>query len=428
MGHGIKSVTFATVKKISLHPKDLNISDFTYQLPEEKIAFFPLEQRDLSKLLVYKNGAICTATYQHIDEQLPAGTLAVFNDTKVVEARLLFKKPTGGQIELFCLEPHESYADITTAMLQQHCVRWLCLIGGASKWKNGQVLTLTFPESAPEVLLEARFIEKRSDCFVIEFHWSPSTLSFAEVLHKTGHIPLPPYIKRPAEAKDQERYQTVYAAHDGSVAAPTAGLHFTQAVLEKLSKKNVQTGFVTLHVGAGTFKPVKSAVMKDHEMHAEFISVTTSLIKKLIAQQGRPVVAIGTTSLRTLESLYWLGAKLLQSRDCFDGVLPFLNQWDPYEFPQGFSITAALNALLDYLQQKQLTAFTAKTQIIIAPGYSFKIAGGLVTNFHQPSSTLLLLVAAFVGTDWRQIYKYALENDFRFLSYGDGSLLWRRPG
>lgn len=263
-----------------MHPKELNISDFTYQLPEEKIAFFPLQQRDQSKLLVYNNGIISTDIYQHIDKQLPAGTLAVFNDTKVVEARLLFKKPTGGQIELFCLEPHESYADITTAMLQQGKVRWLCLIGGASKWKNGQVLQLGFPEHDPKMMLEARFLEKRSDCFAIEFSWMPAVLTFAEILHQTGHIPLPPYIKRAADATDEERYQTVYAEHDGSVAAPTAGLHFTKTVLEKLVQKRVQTDFVTLHVGAGTFKPVKATVMQEHEMHAEFISVNAELIKK----------------------------------------------------------------------------------------------------------------------------------------------------
>ncbi|MBO9618762.1 MAG: S-adenosylmethionine:tRNA ribosyltransferase-isomerase [Niabella sp.] len=407
-----------------MHPRELNISDFTYPLPEEKIAFFPLQQRDQSKLLIYNNGSISTDIYQHIDKQIPAGSLTVFNDTKVVEARLLFKKPTGGQIELFCLEPHESYADITTAMLQQGRVRWLCLVGGASKWKNGQVLTLALPEQQPELLLEAHKIEKRSDCFEIAFSWTPASLSFAEVLHQTGHIPLPPYIKRAAAATDADRYQTVYAEHDGSVAAPTAGLHFTKTVLDQLTQKGVQTDFVTLHVGAGTFKPVKAAVMQEHEMHAEFISVTTGLIKKIIAQEGRPVVAVGTTSLRTLESLYWLGAKLLQRKNYFEGTLPFLNQWEVYELPP-VSLTAALNALLDHMEQKQLSAFVAKTQIIIAPGYSFKVVDGLVTNFHQPSSTLLLLVAAFIGDDWRRVYDYALENGFRFLSYGDGSLLWR---
>ncbi|MGJ7033626.1 S-adenosylmethionine:tRNA ribosyltransferase-isomerase [Niabella hirudinis] len=406
-----------------MHPKDLNIADFTYELPEEKIAFFPLTQRDASQLLVYKAGTIQTDTYRQIDQYIPEQTLAVFNNTKVVEARLLFTKPTGGQIEIFCLEPCEDYADITTAMAQQGMVRWLCLVGGASKWKSGQVLTL--PISA-QAVLEARLIEKRSDSFLIELNWNPASMSFAEVLHLTGQIPLPPYIKRVADKTDEERYQTVYAAHDGSVAAPTAGLHFTEGVLEKLHTKNIQTDFVTLHVGAGTFKPVKAETMKDHEMHAEFIAVSPALIGEIMAQRGHPLVAVGTTSLRTLESLYWLGAKLLRDPDCFAHELPHIDQWDPYEESlQQYTATEALQALTTYLQGKPPGTLVAKTQIIIAPGYSFKVVDALITNFHQPSSTLLLLVAAFIGDDWRKVYEYALQHDFRFLSYGDGSLLWR---
>lgn len=411
---------------MSLHPRYLNISNFTYNLPEEKIAFFPLEQRDQSKLLIYKNGAITESNYQNIDAQLPAGSLAIFNNTRVVEARLLFKKPTGGQIEIFCLEPHEQYADVTTAMLQTQKVLWLCLIGGAAKWKNGQVLQLAVENHMGEILLEARFVEKRADSFVIELSWTPGTLPFAEVLHKAGKIPLPPYIKRMTEATDADRYQTVYAEADGSVAAPTAGLHFTNAVLDKLHQKNIQTDFVTLHVGAGTFKPVKAATMDEHEMHSEFILVTPELIKNMQAQKAGPIVAIGTTSLRTIESLYWLGAKLSANPDCFNNEIPCLQQWDAYEEAlQKYSRTEALQAILDYLNKKQLKELVAKTQIIIAPGYAFKIADGLITNFHQPASTLLLLVAAFIGDDWQKVYDYALENDFRFLSYGDGSLLWR---
>ncbi|MBZ4190319.1 S-adenosylmethionine:tRNA ribosyltransferase-isomerase [Niabella beijingensis] len=404
-----------------MHPKDLNIADFAYELPEEKIAFFPLPERDQSKLLLYKNGQLSEDTYQQIDRHLPEGALAIFNNTKVVEARLLFKKPTGGVIEIFCLEPSESYADITTAMAQQGKVLWLCMVGGAAKWKEGQVLTC----AVEGALLEARLMEKRTDSFLIELSWTPEAWSFAEILHLTGQIPLPPYIKRNAEKEDLERYQTVYAAHDGSVAAPTAGLHFTKEVLQKLTQKNIQTDFVTLHVGAGTFKPVKAAVMKDHEMHAEFFSVPAALIQKIIAQQ-QPLIAVGTTSLRTLESLYWLGAKLLQDKNCFGNDLPQLRQWEPYELPlQHYPVADALRALLDYLAERQFTTLVAKTQIIIAPGYFFKIADALVTNFHQPSSTLLLLVAAFIGDDWKRVYDYALQHQFRFLSYGDGSLLWR---
>ncbi|WP_026310076.1 S-adenosylmethionine:tRNA ribosyltransferase-isomerase [Niabella aurantiaca] len=410
-----------------MHPEDLNISDFTYELPEERIAYFPLPCRDASKLLLYKEGVITSDTYHDIDRHLPADAMMVFNNTKVVEARLLFKKPTGGQIEIFCLEPHESYADITTAMAQQGRVRWLCLIGGASKWKNGQVLTLPVTGQHGTTTLEARFIEKRSDSFLIELSWTPAAFSFAEILHLTGQIPLPPYIKRTAGKEDEERYQTVYAAHDGSVAAPTAGLHFTEDVLQKLKAKNIQTDFVTLHVGAGTFKPVKAGTMKDHEMHAEFISVSSGLIRKIAGHQGHPLLSVGTTSLRTLESLYWLGAKLLRDKNCFDNKLPYVSQWEAYEASlQQYSVADALQALISYLSEKQSANLLAKTQIIIAPGYSFKIADALVTNFHQPSSTLLLLVAAFIGDDWRRVYKYALENDFRFLSYGDGSLLWRK--
>ena len=410
-----------------MHPKNLNIADFTYPLPEDKIAFFPLQQRDQSRLLIYKNGTLTADTYQHIDQYIPSGSLVIFNNTKVVAARLLFKKPTGGQIELFCLESHEAYADIITAMQQQERVLWLCLVGGASKWKQGQVLRLVIPDQPNTVVLEAKLIEKRTDCFVIEFSWAPATLSFAEVLHKAGQIPLPPYIKRKADQEDEKRYQTVYARHDGSVAAPTAGLHLTDAVLQKLAQKPVQTDFVTLHVGAGTFKPVKAAVMNDHEMHAEFIVVQPELIQKIIRQQQEPVVAVGTTSLRTIESLYWLGARLLQDPHCFDNRLPYLHQWDAYEEAlQKIPLAAALNALLEYMKQNNLPELIAKTQIIIAPGYPFKIVQGLVTNFHQPASTLLLLVAAFIGEDWRKVYEYALNTNFRFLSYGDGSLLWRK--
>ncbi|MCF3109515.1 S-adenosylmethionine:tRNA ribosyltransferase-isomerase [Niabella sp. CC-SYL272] len=409
-----------------MHPKDLNIADFTYELPEEKIAFFPLTQRDASLLLVYQSGSIATDIYRNIDQYIPEHSLAIFNNTKVVEARILFKKPTGGQIEIFCLEPYEGYADITTAMAQQSNVLWLCLIGGASKWKSGQVLTRSINGPAGETILEARFLEKRDDRFLIDLSWTPASLSFAEILHATGQVPLPPYIKRTADAADEERYQTVYALHDGSVAAPTAGLHFTHEVLQKLAQKKIETDFVTLHVGAGTFKPVKAEVMNDHEMHAEFISVSPQLIRNIARTQEHPVIAVGTTSLRTLESLYWLGAKLLRDPHCFDSRIPYIDQWEAYEEPlQQYPVHAVLDALVTYLSEKQLTTLVAKTQILIAPGYPFKIADALVTNFHQPSSTLLLLVAAFIGDDWRMVYQYALENDFRFLSYGDGSLLWR---
>ncbi|MGN7785116.1 S-adenosylmethionine:tRNA ribosyltransferase-isomerase [Niabella sp. 22666] len=406
-----------------MHPKHLSIKDFTYNLPEEKIAFHPLNNRDDARLLVFKDQEIQTDIYRNIASHIPTETLMIFNNTKVVEARLLFKKDTGSVIEVFCLQPHEQYADITTAMNQTGSVQWLCLVGGASKWKKGQILNLPFEAGASTFTLEAGLIEKRSDCFVIELKWS-GDFSFAEVLHYAGHVPLPPYIKRQDETADKSRYQTVFARHDGSVAAPTAGLHFTEEVLASIRRKNINTGFVTLHVGAGTFRPVKAATMQEHDMHSEFIEVEKELIEQLIDQDSKPLVAVGTTSLRTLESLYWLGARLMINPQAFENDLPFLSQWEAYEHTHLPHKTDALKALQVYLSETGSSRLIAKTQIIIAPGYTFKMIDGLVTNFHQPSSTLLLLVAALIGDNWKKVYDYALQNDFRFLSYGDGSLLW----
>lgn len=406
-----------------MHPKHLSIKDFTYNLPEEKIAFHPLNNRDDARLLVFKDQEIQTDIYRNIASHIPEETLMIFNNTKVVEARLLFKKDTGSVIEVFCLQPHELYADITTAMNQTGSVQWLCLVGGASKWKSGQILSLPFEAGASTFTLEAGLIEKRSDCFVIELKWS-GDLSFAEVLHYAGHVPLPPYIKRQDETADKNRYQTVFARYDGSVAAPTAGLHFTEEVLASIRHKNIDTGFVTLHVGAGTFRPVKAETMQEHDMHSEFIEVEQELIRQLIDQGSKPLVAVGTTSLRTLESLYWLGARLMVNPQAFENDLPFLSQWEAYEHTHLPNKTDALKALQVYLAEAGSSRLIAKTQIIIAPGYTFKMIDGLVTNFHQPSSTLLLLVAALIGDNWKKVYDYALQNDFRFLSYGDGSLLW----
>jgi len=406
-----------------MHPKNLSIKDFTYQLPEEKIAFHPLQNRDDARLLIFEKGKIQTGIYRHIADHIPHNSLVIFNNTRVVEARLLFKKDTGGLIEIFCLQPHERYADITSAMNETDKVTWLCLIGGASKWKSGQLLSLPFSASGQSYTLEAALIEKRSDCYAVELSWN-SDLSFAEVLHHAGRVPLPPYIKRADETADKTRYQTVFAHHDGSVAAPTAGLHFTEEVLRSLKEKGIKQQFVTLHVGAGTFKPVKAETMQEHEMHSEFIEVGRELIKELLEHKEGPLVAVGTTSLRTLESLYWLGAKLAAYPDIFDNTLPVITQWEPYETVAPPTKETALKALLSYLDSKNAGRLIAKTQIIIAPGYDFKMIDGLVTNFHQPASTLLLLVAALVGNDWRSIYNYALENHFRFLSYGDGCLLW----
>jgi S-adenosylmethionine:tRNA ribosyltransferase-isomerase len=404
-------------------PRALSIKDFTYSLPEERIAKYPLAERDASKLLIYKEGIIAEDIYRNIDRHIPKDSILVFNDTKVVEARLLFQKPTGGVIEIFCLEPHEQYQDITTAMLQHEKVLWHCLIGGASKWKHGQILEKKIIYNSNKLVLKARYIEKKVGSFIVELYWNDLALSFAEVLHLFGAIPLPPYIKREAEIRDAERYQTVYAHYEGSVAAPTAGLHFTETVFKELREKNIDKDFVTLHVGAGTFKPVKTDVMKDHEMHAEYFTVSKSTIQNLVAHLDKNIIAVGTTSLRTLESLYWLGVKqsTVDSQQSME-----ITQWEVYDHKEKMiSTKEALENLIQSMTAKDLDNLIAKTQIIIAPGYEFKIVNSLITNFHQPQSTLLLLVAAFIGKNWKEVYDYALENNFRFLSYGDGSLLWR---
>jgi S-adenosylmethionine:tRNA ribosyltransferase-isomerase len=416
----------ATVGRSTMHPKNISIKDYYYSLPEEKIAKYPLPERDASKLLIYTDRSITEDIYKNIADHIPQHSLLIFNNTKVVEARLLFQKPTGGIIEIFCLEPHEQYPDITTAMLQQGTVLWKCLVGGASKWKRGQVLEKKIAANSGDGILRATYLEKRTGYFIIELSWTPEHLSFSEILHHAGAIPLPPYIKREAEAKDTERYQTIFAHHDGSVAAPTAGLHFTDTVFKNLSLKNIKTRFVTLHVGAGTFKPVKTETMEEHEMHAEFIDVSIDTIESLLAHLTHPVIAVGTTSLRTIESLYWLGVKYaMGSRQEAVGI----TQWEAYDpSEQIMPAEDALKSLIRWMKENNTERLITKTQILIAPGYSFRIAKGLITNFHQPNSTLLLLVAALIGDDWRKVYDYALQNDFRFLSYGDGNLLWMPAG
>ncbi len=407
-------------------PQNISIQDYSYSLPEEKIAKYPLAERDASKLLTYREGEILEDTCKNITHHIPENSLLIFNNTKVVEARLLFKKPTGGTIEIFCLEPHEQYADITTAMLQKEKVLWKCLVGGASKWKAGQILEKRIQQAGQETILFAKYIEKRNDSFIIELSWTPAALSFAEVLHYAGAIPLPLYIKRAVEESDHERYQTVYAHFDGSVAAPTAGLHFTDNIFNQLKEKNIQPDFVTLHVGAGTFKPVKADTMLEHEMHAEWIDVSKTTIEHILKSLDNNIVAVGTTSLRTIESLYWLGVKSQESLVVSRQPIQLL-QWEAYEMDVAdISAKDSLQSLLNWMKDNKLERLIAKTQILIAPGYDFKIVKGLVTNFHQPQSTLLLLVAALIGKDWKEVYDYALQNDFRFLSYGDGSLLWKR--
>lgn len=407
-----------------MHPTNILIQDYTYHLPDENIAKYPLPQRDESKLLVYKNEAITETVYKNLEEYLPENSLLIFNNTKVVEARLLFEKNTGSTIEIFCLEPHEQYADITTAMLTKQKVLWKCLVGGAKKWKE-EWLTKKYKSFE----LKAKIVQKLNDYFLIEFVWS-NNLSFAEVLHEVGIIPLPPYLNRNTEINDATTYQTVYAKHDGSVAAPTAGLHFTENLLQKLSEKKIQQQFVTLHVGAGTFKPVKTETLANHEMHSEFIDVDYNLIETLLSNNFSKTIAVGTTSLRTLETLYWMGVKVIlqenqPSLSAIELNSLLIQQWDVYKLPQNITKQQALQTLLSWMEIKNLQRIICKTQILIAPPYQLKVVDGLITNFHQPQSTLLLLISAFVGNHWKKIYNYALEKNFRFLSYGDGCLLWK---
>ncbi|MBC7553884.1 MAG: S-adenosylmethionine:tRNA ribosyltransferase-isomerase, partial [Taibaiella sp.] len=395
-----------------MHPNQLKIEEFTYPLPDERIAHYPLEQRDASRLLVYKSGAIAEDTYSNIATHIPGGSMMVFNQTKVVHARLQFNKPTGGAIEIFCLEPHETHTDVTTAMLQKGQVWWHCLVGSAKKWKDGISLHHVCAESG--FTLSATKVNKVEGYYIIQLDWDNPELTFAEVLHLAGKVPLPPYINRDAEVKDESTYQTIYATDEGSVAAPTAGLHFTPAIMESFHRKNIEALYVTLHVGAGTFMPVKTATMAGHDMHAEWLDVSRQTIQALLSQteSEKTIIAVGTTSLRTIESLYWIGNKLAQ------GITPqwagiAVNQWDPYDLPATCTTAGALNAILKYMDGTGTERLITKTQILIAPGYIFRLASALVTNFHQPQSTLLLLVAALVGDKWRGIYDHALREGFR---------------
>jgi S-adenosylmethionine:tRNA ribosyltransferase-isomerase len=396
--------------------KNISIANFAYHLPNDKIALHPLQNRDESKLLIYKDGVITEDVYKNIHQHIPPKSLLIFNDTKVIKARLVFTKPTGGTIEIFLLEPFN--ADYTSTLTATKACRWKCLIGGASKWKQNN-LQWTISNGLVELML----IEKLDDAYVVEFSWA-NKISFAEVLEQIGNIPLPPYIKRKPDESDTNRYQTIFAQHNGSVAAPTAGLHFTPAIFQNLSSCQIKKDFVTLHVGAGTFKPVKAAIMQGHQMHTEWIDVSIETIKNIIKNITEPIIAIGTTSLRTLESLYWLGVKvhLNNTIKTLD-----LQQWDVYgDDLKNSTLTAkeALTVLINWLQKNKRTSLFTSTQLLIAPGYNFKIVHALVTNFHQPQSTLLLLVAAAIGESWKTVYDYALQNNFRFLSYGDGSILY----
>lgn len=400
--------------------KKISMEAYNYDLPDERIAKFPLEKRDESKLLLYENGAISHTVFKNIADCLPANSLIVFNNTKVIQARLLFQKDTGAQIEVFCLEPHAPSDYVLAFQATGSCV-WKCLVGNSKRWKQGPISKLFDVKGKSVELSATRLGEADGGAFYIEFSWNDSSVTYADILDSAGQLPIPPYLHRDTCERDKETYQTIYSKIKGSVAAPTAGLHFTESVFQSLSAKNIDRAEVTLHVGAGTFKPVKSDTIGEHEMHSEFITVKRSVIERLV-ENGCQAVAVGTTSVRTLESLYYVGV-LLSDHDWNPERHLKVGQWMPYETSVAISAEESLRTILNYLDANGLDSVKADTQIIIVPGYSFKIVKSIVTNFHQPQSTLLLLISAYVGEDWRRIYSYAMENGFRFLSYGDSSLL-----
>ncbi len=404
-----------------IDPKHIRISDFNYNLPDERIAKFPIAQRDHSKLLVYRHGEVSDDTFYHLPDYLPEGALMVFNNTKVIQARMHFRKETGALIEVFLLEPADPTDYELMFQLTSHC-SWLCLIGNLKKWKEG-TLKRDFTIKGEQLTLTATRRQMVGNSHWVDLEWNNANVTFAEILEEVGELPIPPYLNRNTEESDKTTYQTVYSKIKGSVAAPTAGLHFTEDVLHAIDEKGIDREEVTLHVGAGTFKPVKSEEIEGHEMHTEYICVRRETLEKLIAHDAK-AIAVGTTSVRTLESLYYMGCRLAGNPDLSEREL-HIDQWEPYEERAGEEIppVEALKHLLDWLDRNHLPALHSSTQIIIAPGYEYKIVKMLVTNFHQPQSTLLLLVSAFVKGDWHKIYDYALTHDFRFLSYGDSSLL-----
>lgn len=399
---------------------EIKIEDYNYPLPDERIAKYPLSERDASKLLIYRNGNVSQDRFRNIAEQIPEGSVMVFNDTKVVPARLHFQRESGAHIEIFCLEPVLPEEYVTMFAVTERC-RWKCIVGNVKRWKS-DTLHLYNPLNDTEIEdmgLRADLVERCGETSIVEFTWKNGA-PFSKVLEICGSVPIPPYLNRDTENIDLERYQTLYARFRGSVAAPTAGLHFTEDVLNEIRSRNVVTDTVCLHVGAGTFLPVKSSNVAEHTMHREPFVVTLPLLERLIDKTGS-LVAVGTTSVRTLESLYYIGVKCIESGKPSD-----VDQWEPYTREYPYTVQESLNAIADYLRANGLDELKVGTRIIIVPGYEFKLVDVLVTNFHQPQSTLLLLISAFVKGDWHNIYDFALENDFRFLSYGDSSILFRR--
>jgi S-adenosylmethionine:tRNA ribosyltransferase-isomerase len=403
------------------HPGDLSIASFTYPLPDDRIARFPLEERDASRLLIYKNQKIQDSIFRNLPDLFSKGDLLIFNQTRVVQARLHFQTQTGAAIEVFCLEP---VGDITIpmAMLQQGSADWLCMVGNAKKWKLEEVLQLSVNQEKL-IFIEVQLLEKRQEGYVVRFSWKDPVLCFADILDQAGFLPLPPYLKRDVQESDKSRYQTVYADQKGSVAAPTAGLHFTPEVFEQLKSRGVECKYLTLHVGAGTFKPVKAEKMSEHDMHSEEVIATLELIESVAACEGK-IACVGTTTLRTLESLYWTAVRLMEHPET--ACVIEVNQWDPYETRTSSlpDRKQAFQFLAQVLKARGLDLIQGETKIIIAPGYTIRVIDALVTNFHQPQSTLLLLVSACIGDIWKEVYTHALEHDYRFLSYGDSSVLF----
>jgi len=403
------------------NPKHIHISDFDYELPDERIAKFPLAERDHSKLLLYRHSEVSEDVFTSLPQYIDANELMIFNNTKVIQARLHFRKETGALIEVFCLEP-VAPADYALNFQQTSHSGWLCLVGNLKKWKEG-TLHRQLTVKGLSVTLSATRGECRGTSHYIEFSWDNTDITFADILEEFGELPIPPYLNRETQESDKVNYQTVYSKIKGSVAAPTAGLHFTEEVMECLRQKKVELEELTLHVGAGTFKPVKSEEIEGHEMHTEWISVSRHTLERIVAHGGQ-VVAVGTTSVRTLETLYYVGIILQDNPDANEEDL-YIKQWYPYSVSKEKELTSvkALQNIIDYLDRHHLEVLHSCTQIIIAPGYTYHVVRKMITNFHQPKSTLLLLVSAFVNGDWKKIYRYALGHDFRFLSYGDSSLL-----
>ena len=401
--------------------QNISIEDYNYPLPDERIAKYPLAERDASKLLVLNNDTISSSQFKNIGDFLPKDSMLIFNETKVVRARLQFTKESGAAIEIFCLEPITRNGDYQLAFGSPSPSRWKCLVGNSRRWKNETLCRDVTSVASQNVILCANRIEKNDNYSVIEFSWEPKELSFAEILETAGEIPLPPYLNREAEESDRERYQTVFAKYEGSVAAPTAGLHFTNNLISELKDKGISFEEVTLHVGAGTFRPVSSETIGEHEMHSETIVVKKSCIENLIKNCDKTIIPVGTTSMRTIESLYWIGLMLLE--EGMEERQLHLQQWFPYkERDVMASAEESLSAILEYLNRHDMNELHASTALMIAPSCKINIAKALITNFHQPKSTLLLLVSALIGDKWKDVYQYALDNDFRFLSYGDSCL------